>query len=110
MAGPIRIRVVADEAVDPAFGTGVIKVTPGHDPIDFEIGRRHQLPVRTVIGFDGKMTELAGPRYAGVASFRPMMPATIRSTLPRRARSAGSPNSAMPRITVPTAPTPTQTL
>jgi len=66
--GPIRIRVVADEAVDPSFGTGVIKVTPGHDPVDFEIGRRHHLPIRTVIGFDGKMTELAG-RYAGLDRF-----------------------------------------
>jgi valyl-tRNA synthetase len=66
--GPIRIRVVADEAVDPHFGTGVIKVTPGHDPIDFEIGRRHHLPVRTVIGFDGRMSALAG-RYAGMDRF-----------------------------------------
>jgi valyl-tRNA synthetase len=66
--GPVRIRVVADEAVDPAFGTGVIKVTPGHDPVDFEIGRRHDLPVRSVIGFDGKMTALAG-RYAGLDRF-----------------------------------------
>jgi valyl-tRNA synthetase len=66
--GPIRIRVVADEAVDPSFATGVIKVTPGHDPVDFEIGRRHHLPVRTVIGFDGKMTALAG-RYAGLDRF-----------------------------------------
>src|SRR5205823_5478448 len=57
--GTIRLQVVADAAVDPKFGTGVIKVTPGHDPIDFEIGRRHNLPVRTVIGFDGRMTELA---------------------------------------------------
>jgi valyl-tRNA synthetase len=66
--GSIRIRVVADEAVDPSFATGVIKVTPGHDPVDFEIGRRHHLPVRTVIGFDGKMTALAG-RYAGLDRF-----------------------------------------
>jgi valyl-tRNA synthetase len=66
--GPVTIRVVADEAVDPSFGTGVVKVTPGHDPIDFEIGRRHGLPVRTVIGFDGRMTELAG-RYAGLDRF-----------------------------------------
>jgi valyl-tRNA synthetase len=66
--GTVSIRVVADEAVDPAFGTGVIKVTPGHDPVDFEIGRRHGLPVRTVIGFDGKMTALAGP-YAGLDRF-----------------------------------------
>ena len=66
--GPVRMRVVADEAVDPEFGTGVIKVTPGHDPVDFEIGRRHDLPVRSVIGVDGKMTALAG-RYAGLDRF-----------------------------------------
>jgi valyl-tRNA synthetase len=66
--GEIDIQVVADEAVDPDFGTGVIKVTPGHDPTDFEIGRRHGLPVRTVIGFDGKMTAAAG-KYAGLDRF-----------------------------------------
>src|SRR5262245_19460565 len=66
--GDIEIKVVADEAVDPKFGTGVIKVTPGHDPVDFEIGRRHGLPVRSVIGFDGKMTALAG-KYAGMDRF-----------------------------------------
>ncbi|MCL6639754.1 MAG: valine--tRNA ligase [Candidatus Rokubacteria bacterium] len=66
--GTIRLRVVADEAVDPEFGTGVVKVTPGHDPTDFEIGRRHNLPVRTVIGFDGRMTAAAGP-YAGLDRF-----------------------------------------
>jgi valyl-tRNA synthetase len=66
--GRIQIRVVADEAVDPEFGTGVIKVTPGHDPTDFEIGRRHNLPIRTVIGFDGRMTALAG-KYAGLDRF-----------------------------------------
>ncbi|RPH85206.1 MAG: valine--tRNA ligase [Candidatus Rokuibacteriota bacterium] len=66
--GTISVKVVADEAVDPAFGTGVIKVTPGHDPVDFEIGRRHGLPIRTVIGFDGKMTAAAG-KYAGLDRF-----------------------------------------
>ena len=66
--GEIDIQVVADEAVDPEFGTGVIKVTPGHDPVDFEIGRRHNLPIRTVIGFDGRMTEAAGT-YAGLDRF-----------------------------------------
>ncbi|PYM18873.1 MAG: valine--tRNA ligase, partial [Candidatus Rokuibacteriota bacterium] len=66
--GPVTVKVVADEAVDPEFGTGVIKVTPGHDPTDFEIGRRHGLPIRTVIGFDGRMTEAAG-RYAGLDRF-----------------------------------------
>src|SRR5258706_1789229 len=66
--GLITLKVVADSAVDPKFGTGVIKVTPGHDPVDFEIGRRHGLPVRTVIGFDGRMTAEAG-RYAGLDRF-----------------------------------------
>jgi valyl-tRNA synthetase len=66
--GTIRVKVVADAAVDPKFGTGVIKVTPGHDPTDFEIGRRHKLPIRTVIGFDGKMTAAAG-KYAGMDRF-----------------------------------------
>ena len=66
--GTITLQVVADSAVDPKFGTGVIKVTPGHDPVDFEIGRRHNLPVRSVIGFDGKMTALAG-KYAGLDRF-----------------------------------------
>ena len=66
--GTITLKVVADEAVDPKFGTGVIKVTPGHDPTDFEIGKRHNLPIRSVIGFDGKMTELAG-KYAGLDRF-----------------------------------------
>ena len=66
--GTVTLKVVADEAVDPKFGTGVIKVTPGHDPTDFEIGRRHGLPVRSVIGFDGRMTELAG-KYAGLDRF-----------------------------------------
>jgi valyl-tRNA synthetase len=66
--GTIRMKVVADAAVDPKFGTGVIKVTPGHDPADFEIGRRHGLEVRQVIGFDGKMNERAG-KYAGLDRF-----------------------------------------
>src|SRR6266852_5918057 len=59
-----EIPVIADEAVDPAFGTGAVKVTPAHDPVDFEIGIRHNLPRVQVIGFDAKMTEEAGP-YAG---------------------------------------------
>jgi valyl-tRNA synthetase len=66
--GTIRMKVVADSAVDPKFGTGVIKVTPAHDPTDFEIGRRHGLEVRQVIGFDGKMNQRAG-KYAGLDRF-----------------------------------------
>ncbi|QBD80897.1 valine--tRNA ligase [Ktedonosporobacter rubrisoli] len=59
-----EIPIVGDEAVDRAFGTGAVKVTPAHDPVDFEIGQRHQLPAIQVIGFDAKMTPEAGP-YAG---------------------------------------------
>jgi len=60
-----RIPVIADEAVDPEFGTGAVKVTPAHDPNDFEIGLRHDLPRVKVIGEDGRMTAEAGP-YAGM--------------------------------------------
>jgi valyl-tRNA synthetase len=63
-----EIPIIADEAVDPSFGTGAVKVTPAHDPTDFEIGIRHNLPRVQVIGFDGKMTEEAGP-YAGQDRF-----------------------------------------
>ncbi|HAA90791.1 MAG TPA: valine--tRNA ligase [Peptococcaceae bacterium] len=59
------IPVVADEAVDPDFGTGAVKVTPAHDPTDFEIGNRHDLPQVVVIGRDGRMTEAAG-KYAAL--------------------------------------------
>jgi valyl-tRNA synthetase len=55
-----RVPVIADELVDPEFGTGALKITPGHDPTDFEIGRRHDLPVITVIGPDGRTNEEAG--------------------------------------------------
>src|ERR671938_2032079 len=57
-----RVPVIADERVDPEFGTGALKVTPGHDPLDFEIGRDHDLPELRVIGLDGLMNEeAAGP-------------------------------------------------
>jgi valyl-tRNA synthetase len=55
-----RVPVIADERVDPEFGTGALKITPGHDPIDFEIGRDHGLPELTVIGLDGRMNKNAG--------------------------------------------------
>ncbi len=63
--GPIKLKVIADEAVDPKFGTGVIKVTPAHDPTDFEIGLRHKLEVRQVIDKFGRLNERAGP-YQGL--------------------------------------------
>ena len=61
LLGDFEIKVIADEAVDPNFGTGVIKVTPAHDPIDFEIGQRHNLEIKQVIGFDGRLNEKTGP-------------------------------------------------
>src|SRR5207248_1863828 len=51
-----HVPVIADERVEREFGTGALKVTPGHDPIDFEIGRDHDLPAPAVIGLDGRMT------------------------------------------------------
>jgi valyl-tRNA synthetase len=54
------VPVIEDERVDPEFGTGALKVTPGHDPLDFEIGRAHDLPELTVIGPDGRMNADAG--------------------------------------------------
>ena len=55
-----EIPVIADSYADPAFGSGAVKVTPSHDPNDFEIGLRHNLPHVIVIGHDGKMTKEAG--------------------------------------------------
>jgi valyl-tRNA synthetase len=63
-----RLSIVADEHVDPEFGTGALKITPGHDPNDFEIGRRHGLEEIGVIGPDGRMTEEAGERFAGLTA------------------------------------------
>jgi len=61
-----EIPVIADAHVDTEFGTGALKVTPAHDPHDFEIGQRHQLPAVKVIGPDGRMTAEAGTRYKGL--------------------------------------------
>lgn len=58
--GKSKIKVVADGSVDPKFGTGVVKVTPAHDFSDYEIGKRHNLPIVQVIGFDGKLNKKAG--------------------------------------------------
>ncbi len=61
-----RLPVIADEHVDPEFGTGALKITPGHDPADFEIGRRHGLEEVSVIGEDGLITEAAPERFRGM--------------------------------------------
>jgi len=62
-----RLPIIADDYIDPGFGTGALKVTPGHDMNDFEIGRRHGLDEITVIGEDGRMTSEAGERFAGLS-------------------------------------------
>jgi len=63
-----RIPIIADEAVDPAFGTGAVKITPGHDPDDFEIGKRHKLEIVNIMTDDAIMNENAGP-YKGQDRF-----------------------------------------
>jgi valyl-tRNA synthetase len=59
-----RIPIVADDYVDKAFGTGAVKITPAHDPNDYEVGLRHNLPIINVMNDDGTMNSAAGP-YAG---------------------------------------------
>ena len=63
-----EIPIVADEAVELDFGTGAVKITPAHDPVDFEIGQRHNLPQIQVIGFDGKITDAAPVEYQGLTA------------------------------------------
>jgi len=63
-----RLPIIADEHVDPEFGTGALKITPGHDPNDFEIGRKHGLEEIVAIGPDGRLTGEAGERFAGMTA------------------------------------------
>ncbi|MDQ3086877.1 MAG: valine--tRNA ligase [Actinomycetota bacterium] len=60
-----RVPIIADDRVEPEFGTGAVKITPGHDPMDFDIGRTHGLPELTVIALDGRMNDDAG-EFAGL--------------------------------------------
>ena len=61
-----RLPIIADEHVDVEFGTGALKITPGHDQNDFEVGRKHGLEEISVIGEDGLMSEAAGSDYEGL--------------------------------------------
>ena len=63
-----RLQIIADPYVKPEFGTGALKITPGHDPNDFEIGRAHGLEEISAIGEDGRMTAAAGERFAGLTA------------------------------------------
>ena len=63
-----KIPIIADEAVDPSFGTGALKITPAHDPTDFEVAGRHNLPMVNIMNPDATMNEKTGP-YAGLERF-----------------------------------------
>jgi len=63
-----KIPIIADEAVDLTFGTGAVKITPGHDPVDFEVAQRHNLPSINILNLDATMNENAGP-YKGQDRF-----------------------------------------
>jgi valyl-tRNA synthetase len=65
-----RLKIIADPYVRPEFGTGALKITPGHDPADFEIGRAHGLEEISVIGEDGRMTAAAGERFEGMSALQ----------------------------------------
>jgi len=79
-----RLPFVADPLVDMEFGTGLVKITPFHDPFDFELARRHGLPGVAVIGRDGRMTADAGPGFAGLDRF------AARDAVVARLRAEGS--------------------
>jgi len=63
-----RIPIIADDAVDPSFGTGALKITPAHDPTDFEVGQRHNLPLVDIMNPDATLNENAGP-YVNLERF-----------------------------------------
>jgi valyl-tRNA synthetase len=63
-----KLKIIADEYVKPEFGTGALKITPAHDPNDFEIGRRHGLAQPSVIGEDGRITAEAPERFRGLTA------------------------------------------
>ena len=65
-----EIPVISDDYVDREFGTGIVKITPAHDPNDFLVGKRHNLEQINIMNGDGTMNELAGARYAGMDRFK----------------------------------------
>ena len=72
--GKITATIIKDEAADPEFGTGVMTITPWHDPVDFEIAKRHDLEYEQIIGWDGKLLDVAG-EFAGmhITNARPQL-------------------------------------
>jgi valyl-tRNA synthetase len=85
------IPIIADAAVEREFGTGAVKVTPAHDPLDNAIGERHGLPMLSVIGFDGRITEEAPAAYRGLERFE------ARNAIVRDLQAAGVLVSTTPR-------------
>lgn len=77
--GPLaEIPIIGDEAVDLTFGTGILKVTPAHDKVDYEIGLRHQLLIIDVMNPDGTLNEFAGEEFAGLDRFEARTKAAAR--------------------------------
>ena len=74
----VEIPIIGDSAVEMTFGTGVLKVTPAHDQIDYEIGLRHQLPIIDVMNPDGTLNENAGEEFAGLDRFEARVKAAER--------------------------------
>jgi valyl-tRNA synthetase len=65
----VQLPIIGDDAIDPEFGTGVLKVTPAHDKTDFEIGQRHNLEIIDVLNPDGTLNALAGEEFVGMDRF-----------------------------------------
>ena len=63
------LPIIADEAVEKDFGTGILKITPAHDKLDFEIAQRHDLPMVEILNPDGTLNDLAGSDYKGLERF-----------------------------------------
>ena len=79
-----EIPIIADDAVELGFGTGAVKITPAHDPLDFEIGQRHGLKQIQIIGLDGKLTDAAPEKYRG------MTPNEARKEVVKDLKAAGA--------------------
>ncbi len=88
-----EIPIIADTYVDREFGTGVVKITPAHDPNDFEVGKRHNLPEIDVMTDDAHMSEAAG-KYAGLERF--VARARIVADLEELGLSTASPSTRTP--------------
>jgi valyl-tRNA synthetase len=67
---PTALPIIADKAVEKDFGTGMLKITPAHDRLDFEIGQRHDLPILEILNPDGTLNQAAGQEYDGMDRFK----------------------------------------